>query len=422
MTGLKNIRRLVGRHWWLLRHRNHFVDHARGNRPRLFVDVSTILHHDAQTGIQRVVRGIWSELLHRDSEGFDLLPIYATRSRGYRLASLEAMNHDLTGLTDTPVSARQGDIFLGLDLTAHLLPKYRRQVEEWRGAGATVHLMVYDLLPVLRPDWFNVRNHKNFLLWLKLLAEEADQAICISQQVSRDLRAYLHDIGSERTLDITNVRLGGDIAASRPSEGVCEEVGRVIRQARFRPAVLMVGTIEPRKGYDAALRAFEHLWATQPNAPDLVIVGKPGWKTAELQQRLRAHPQHGRKLHWLSQVTDEGLCELYEGTRGLLIASRGEGMGLPLLEAVMHDKPVLARDLPVFREQGLPQVRYFEDDSPAVLGAEIMQLAKGKPFAASARAPSFTWSECVDHLLGALGVRANEAVCYTPTPSQRQPV
>ena len=113
---------------------------------------------------------------------------------------------------------------------------------------------------------------------------------------------------------------------------------------RFRPTALMVGTIEPRKGYDVALRALQHLWATRgAEAPDLVIVGKPGWKTEQLQRRIRSHPEQGRQLHWLDQVSDESLCSLYQSSRGLLMASHAEGFGLPLLEAVVHRRHVLTR-------------------------------------------------------------------------------
>src|SRR5205085_1970151 len=117
------------------------------------------------------------------------------------------------------------------------------------------------------------------------------------------------------------------------------------------------------------------LWCERPtDSPDLVIVGKPGWKTSGLQEQICAHPEFGQRLHWLREMSDEGLCLLYEACRGLLVASRGEGWGLPLIEATMHRRFILARDLPVFREHGQTNIAYFTDDSPGPLGERLVEL------------------------------------------------
>jgi glycosyltransferase involved in cell wall biosynthesis len=171
----------------------------------------------------------------------------------------------------------------------------------------------------------------------------------------------------------------------------------------------MVGTIEPRKGYETALAAFESLWRDRRGeALDLVIVGKPGWKTTALQEKLRTHPERGARLHWLTDVSDEGLCRLYDSCAGVLVASEAEGFGLPLIEAAAFRRHVLARDLPVFREQRLPNVTFFNDESPAALGQRLLELAalgKARP-APISELPS--WSSCVDGLLREIGIEWSE--------------
>ena len=394
------------RHAWLWRNRQSFQKPALMQTPRLLVDVSAIIRHDAQTGIQRVVRAVWSELSSRKDGNFEALPVYATSKQGYCYAPVDFLNCGVTTLTCEPASVGPGDKFLGLDLSAHLLPKYRKQLRAWRRNGATIHLVVYDLLPLLRPDWFSEAAVGHFRRWFTVLTREADEAICISDQVAHDLSAYLA-IASKTSPAIRRLRMGADISASVPSTGLCEDVQKVLDQTRFRPAILMVGTVEPRKGYEAALRAFEYLWATRPSeSPDLVIVGKAGWKTTELQAKLRNHPERGRRLHWFDRMSDEGLCLLYEACRGVFMPSCGEGFGLPLIEAAAHRRHVLARDLPVFREQCLAGISYFSDDRPESLANELVKLAgagKGGP----APAPKLaTWRESVDGLLVDLGLQA----------------
>jgi glycosyltransferase involved in cell wall biosynthesis len=276
--------------------------------------------------------------------------------------------------------------------------------------GATVHLVVYDLLPLLRPEWFNPRMHAHFCRWFTLLSEDTDQALCISRQVSRDLRDRLHTSHRGSMPKIAHIDMGADIAATRPTTGVSPEVADLLDRLRFRPSVLMVGTIEPRKGYDVALAAFEHLWRQrQGDAPDLVIIGRGGWKTAKLQQAIRSHAEHGRRLHWLEGVSDESLCKLYGASRGLLMASHGEGFGLPLREAAEQGCPVLSRDLPVFREQNLPNVLFFEDERAPELSARIMDLLRFSATKLSLTDRLPTWSECVDGLVATIGLPSARA-------------
>ena len=401
--------RFGARHAWLWRHRQRIGEQGR-EQPRLLVDVSAIIHHDAQTGIQRVVRAVWSELRQRHGHGIEVAPVYATHSRGYCYAPLDFLEARPNDLPRVPVRARANDRFLGLDLSAHFLPKYRRQLRAWRAHGVTIHMIVYDVLPLLKPQWFSSTAVVNFRNWFRLLTEDVDQAICISRQVSRDLRECVRDRAPLSTLSIASMQMGGDIASTRPSEGVCGEVSNLIDRLRFRPAILMVGTIEPRKGHAAALPAFELLWRTRGSeAPDLVIVGKP----AALQKYIQSHPERGRRLHWLDQVSDEGLGRLYEASRGLLVASHAEGFGLPLAEAITQRRPVLARDLAVFREQNLPSVLFFEDDRPAALSERLMDLLKIGPLPANMKPDFPTWSSSVDGLLHELGIS---------TPARTEPL
>jgi glycosyltransferase involved in cell wall biosynthesis len=403
MKGLARTVQVGARHAWLWRNREGFAECSAGAAPRLLVDVSAIIRHDAQTGIQRVVRAVWSELRCRNRMGFEVLPIFATSNHGFCYAPQDFLENKTLEAPPQPVRVRPGDRFLGLDLCAHLLPKYRRQLTAWRANGASIHLIVYDLLPLLRPEWFTPSAVGHFRKWFEVLAEDADEAICISDAVAGELQQRFNSMGMLRRPAISRLRMGADIAASVPSKGICEGLALTLERMSFRPAVLMVGTVEPRKGYEVALAAFEHLWRAGQDGPDLVLVGKAGWKTTRIQQAIRSHSEFGRRLHWFDRMSDEGLCLLYDACRGLLMASRGEGWGLPLVEAAMHRRYVLARDLPVFREQRLENILYFADDAPEALGGQVMQLiAIGQKPAPVASLP--TWSNCADSLLSTIGL------------------
>jgi glycosyltransferase involved in cell wall biosynthesis len=127
--------------------------------------------------------------------------------------------------------------------------------------------------------------------------------------------------------------------------------------------VLMVGTIEPRKGYALVLDAFDAIWR-EGHAMHLVIVGRPGWNVKELIARLHNHPQLGERLHWFDSADDKALDVLYDAAAGVLIASEAEGFGLPIVEAAIHGKALLVRDIPVFREVAGDGATYFRAETP----------------------------------------------------------
>ncbi len=393
-----NVRRI-----WLRRNKAAFADHGPTRKPRLLVDVSVIVRNDAGTGIQRVVRSVWSHLSSHSSDEFDVVPVHATRGRGYCFAPVDFLSSEQR-LDHVPVGVKMGDCFLGLDLAAHHLPKWGEQIDAWRANGAKVHVVVYDLLPWFRPDWFPPATGARFAAWLESISKRADQLLCISEEVAGELGGLLTRVAAERRPRIGRLRLSGDVAGSVPSVGLSREVENTLRWVRANPTVLMVGTVEPRKAYDRAISAFEHLWRSGADAPSLLIVGRPGWKTAELQDRIRQHPEFGGRLHWLQAASDEALDHAYTAARAVLVTSYAEGFGLPLAEAAMHRRWTLVRDLPVFREQRLPNIHYFSDDSAAALAQSIDAIIRTASHGEPPRADIPHWSSCVDRLIEEIGL------------------
>jgi glycosyltransferase involved in cell wall biosynthesis len=380
------------------------------NSHQLLVDVSVIYRHDSQTGIQRVVRALLLQLLHHPPAGFAVRPVYATKTKGYHYAQTDFLERPEGRLeyVAPPVRVAQGDIFLGLDLTAHLLPRHEGQIRNWKKYNVKVHILVYDLLPIIHGEWFSRRMRKHFLRWLKFVKRNADSVLCISDQVCSD---FLRTTETSRprmrqNIDVNRIRLSGDISTSAPTTGVPENMEELLTLLRSVNTVLMVGTIEPRKGYEVALAAFDMLWQRQAGPTcKLVIVGRPGWKTDLLQRRLQTHPEANQRLFWFDDASDTFLEALYKASTGVLITSHAEGYGLPLAEASNNGRPVLARDLPVFRELQYPFVTYFTDDSPQALSRQIenwLLTASASSQTSAASAPD--WSASRDDVLCALGI------------------
>ncbi|WP_322072997.1 glycosyltransferase family 4 protein [Burkholderia cepacia] len=345
-------------------------------RPRqLLIDVSIIARHDAGTGIQRAVRSLSLELLKAPPPGFEVRFVHATRKRPYHYA--HAYTTALTGATaaDAPgeLDARPGDLFIGLDLASRILPARRADLVALQLRGVRCAFVVYDLLPATHPAWFTKRSSTAFRKWLASLALHADALFCISDAVAQSTRTWFrtrYRLPAGAPL-VDWFHLGANFSA-HPDDPV-QPVRAISPDEPV--TLLMVGTIEPRKGHALALSALEILWAR--NIPvRLVVVGRKGWRADDVVERLHHCEQAGRPLKWLRDSNDAMLEQQYRDAHGVLMASEAEGFGLPLVEAARYGLPVLARNLPVFREIAGSHVEYFDAATATALADELAEWVK----------------------------------------------
>ena len=376
-----------------------------GIERQLMLDVSELAQRDAATGVQRVVRSYLKALLKSPPEGFRVMPVYATRDEGYRYArtfTRRFLGYETENLTDDPVQWQAGDIFFGLDMQHHVQLTHKEFYRQLRLFGVTVKFLVYDLLPIqlagLFKDW-NARDlHEQ---WLEMIAA-MDGAICISKATADAYDRWIDEKIIRRTsnFQIAWVHIGGDIDGSKPSQGMPADAPSVLDAIRRQPSFLCVATLEPRKGQQQILEAFELLWDEGLDA-NLVLVGQPGWQTDDLAEKVRGHPEQGQRLFWLQGISDEYLEQVYAASTGLIAASINEGFGLPLIEAARHCAPIIARDIPVFREVAADCAFYFTGDTPPKLATalkEWLDLYHSGHHPKSNQLRWSTWQESAEYL------------------------
>ncbi|APA88936.1 glycosyltransferase family 4 protein [Paraburkholderia sprentiae WSM5005] len=375
---------------------------GRNCEQRLLVDVSIIAQQNAGTGIQRVVLAILGQLLIDPPHGWTVEAIYATRKSPYRYANdfvSRTFGIDASS-EDTLVKVHRGDLFLGLDMASRILSRRKRDLALWQKQGVCFVFIVYDLLPALHPDWFTQRARKAFAQWLTTLAIHATALLCISNSAADETRNWFltHYKLDSADLPISWFHLGADFEGGATQNEASATNNCVA--TTVQPTLLMVGTVEPRKGYEQAIAAMELLWS-QGNDVKLVIVGKRGWNVDDLVARIERHPELNNRLLWFPDTTDQQLINLYQQATGVVMASNGEGFGLPLIEAAKFGVPVLARDIKVFREIAGDNVSYFSGTTASNLAAPLqswlLEMIAGK-------APDIrelhwlTWAESATHL------------------------
>jgi len=381
----------------------------RANRTRrgprkLFVDVTAVVRNDLKTGIERVTRNIATELLRAEIEGVrvELARFHEGRYHYARDYACQLLGLPSLGMPEEIIEVGSGDVFFGLDWVADVVPGNQALYQSWRDRGATVYFLVHDLLPVLKPEFFPPGIDKMHGAWLHSIASCADGLVCVSRTVARELVDWIDHRGviRQRALPVGYSYSGAELDTERASTGVEAQslsapVTQALEQMRQAPALLMVGTVEPRKGHRTALQALDELWKTGKEV-NLVIVGKLGWMMDAFGEELRAHPMYGQRLFWLTGIDDWELQALYEASGALLVASEGEGFGLPIIEAARHGVPVIARDLPVFREVAGERAVYFADGGASDLAEALvrwLELKRQGQVPASSDIPRVSWAQ-----------------------------
>lgn len=371
-------------------------------RRQLFVDLSEIVQRNAGTGIQRVTMSIMTDLIVNPPSGYEVRPVFAEHGvPGYRYANnFVRKTFDLRSNlgNDDPIDSHPGDLFLALDYQPHIIPQQEGFIQQMFCRGVDVWFVIYDMLPLSLTSAFLPGADIDYTRWLKI-ATGFNGVVCISRAVADEVTAWLDasKIAQRARPAVHHFHLGADF-----------RVGEVIKRRAPGgvPVFLMVGTIEPRKGHRQVLEAFEILWSRGVNA-DLLIIGKRGWMVDDVIDKILHNQSNNRPLRWFERIDDGELGKVYESASCLIAASTGEGFGLPLIEAARHSLPIIARDIPVFREVAGEHAAYFSGTR-----AEDLALAIEHWLASHARGehprpegmPWLTWAQSVERLKSVLGL------------------
>jgi len=154
------------------------------------------------------------------------------------------------------------------------------------------------------------------------------------------------------------------------------------------PRLLLPVRITPRKNIELALRALALLRRELPGA-SLIVTGPPGPhnpENAAYFDRLR-QLREGLGLQGSAQfladhapgfLPDEVIADFYRLADALLLPSREEGFGIPLVEAGLARLPVFCADIPSLRALGGEDVSYFSPDAePAAVASLLLEHFRG---------------------------------------------
>ncbi len=375
-------------------------------RPAIYVDVSEWFHSRSATGIQRVLREAVAELqrIERDrpvipvvayngkfhelkgEECRSLMAVFETvgnhpeelkfesrwREVKYRIKKFKPIafllinvysaliairkknkwvNH--ASVQPNPIDVTEQDVVLLMDA---FWPPYLdiESAARWltdRG-GKTV-LLVHDLIPMLRPQWSNLIRKFIFKKRLISLAALSSQNLVVSQDQLNKIKKHLPTVDHRK---FRVIHLGADGPKGRGGFRDRAED----RHKRESNVFLMVGSLAERKGHNLVLQAFDELYASGHQKLRLIVAGSNVPATGRIKKIIDGSLPAPPYLKLLGEVSDETLAGLYMQASACIFASDDEGFGIPMWEAQHFRTPVIASDIPIFRELGNRNVTYFE--------------------------------------------------------------
>ncbi|AMO73682.1 glycosyltransferase family 4 protein [Pseudomonas citronellolis] len=288
-----------------------------------------------------------------------------------------------------PLEIRPGDVFLMLDSSWHV--DFYALAESMKAQGIRIVSVIYDLIPLTHSQFCDAGLTRVFDRWFDWVVRTADGFIAISETIRDEVRAeVVRRLGAEEAQKrlFDHFYLGSELDQVEKEQKPDPALVKVFESGA--PVYLMVSTIEPRKNHAYLLRAFEQLWAAGSQAR-LCIIGKIGWKSEDLIGAIHRHPRLNRQLFMFNRLDDTGLEYAYAKARALVFPSHSEGFGLPLVEAMQRGLPVMASDIPVFREIGQDFMAYFDLDDPASLARLVEAYEAGGRFPASGSLAQWRW-------------------------------
>ncbi len=239
-----------------------------------------------------------------------------------------------------------------------------------RRAGIPSVVTIHDLIFLHHPEYYHWLDTKLYTWKFRQTICEADHIIAISECTKRDIMHF----GSVPEEKISVIYQSFSPRFKPQSSTLPLDSAKNSPSGTPQPYLLSVGTIEERKNTLLAVKALAYL----PENLSLVLVGR----STDYAKKVRKYADHhgfGRRVIMRHDVTNDELPQLYAGAEAFVYPSRYEGFGIPIIEAIAMNLPVVAATGSCLEEAGGPHSLYVSPDDAEGLAAAIRRVLRGAP-------------------------------------------
>lgn len=349
-------------------------------KPTIWLDISDFMYYAeagniSVSGIQRVIANL---VLYRYFSDYNIVPVMLERQAlciynidinifEKLVAALQSGLHKKEYIQSleskarksiTPAKVSAGDIFVMAG--AFWVYDDYDFLKRLREKGLKISLFIHDLIQIRNPEYVDrVATNRFEETFLDVLAE-VTLLLTNSDFVRDDVKDYIQT-RLNLHIPVESVKLPTELPQAHYEY---KNIRKELLDISKENYVLYVSTIEIRKNHILLLKTWGKLLQDKNiKVPNLVFVGKWGWKTDELEAYMETCNGLEKWLFIFNNISDEELSFLYKNCLMTAYTSFAEGWGLPVGESLAYGKACVASDTTSIPEVGGDCVEYIDPSS-----------------------------------------------------------
>ena len=330
----------------------------------IYIDITQFIKKRAITGIQRVIKEYVQNALlsqvdikilcfNSQINSFELIQNDEVLNFFKDIKNYKFLNKMQIDIFNQPTF---NNIFFDMDSVWNSSLNRVTLYKKLKNSNFKIFNFIYDLIPILFPDFSYEKRVQNFTSFLSAVYEYSDFIFFDSYSAKNDFLHFKEKLNIKKNYSTKVVYLGCDFISNTPSRN--EKYEHLL----LKKYILFVGTIELRKHQPKVLEAFEIL-ASKYSDLNLVFIGKVGWNIEPFVQKMLNHPLKDKKFFWLENIDDDVLSSFYQNAFLVTYISEYEGYGLPIAESLNCNNITIASKNSSLCEVGQDFVEYISDNS-----------------------------------------------------------
>ncbi len=257
--------------------------------------------------------------------------------------------------------------------------------------------VIHDLTYVDLPQYVSAKLRSDLTRFVPKAIERSDFVVTVSEFGKN----RIHEVYAVPTNDI----LVTPIPPAPPTaHDDATRTATLHKLGIYKPYILTLGTIEPRKNIGKLIEAYKDLPKKVRDEHALVIAGRIGWYSEADEAAIKSAAREGYNIQHLGYVSEQEREILYQAATLFACASHYEGFGMPILEAMIYGTPCTVSDIPVFHEVAGTAADYFDQETSGVISAHLEALLTNKQLLTKlgkegrAQAKSLTWETVAESI------------------------
>ncbi len=240
----------------------------------------------------------------------------------------------------------------------------------FKGSSTKKIVTIHDLLYEHLPQQYSFIDRQVYRKKTMMAAENSDLIVATSKQTKEDLQRFL-------SVDPTKIRVVHQTCDQQFFAG-SKQVQATQSNMFSSPYILSLGGIEPRKNHELAIESFAILKQESKEVPaisdvKLVVAGRKTKHLTQLQALVAKHRLQG-EVHFVQDFSFRDLPRIIAYATACCYLSRWEGFGIPIVECLAMEKPILVSDVAFAREVAGDAGLYIDPERPDELAHQLSLL------------------------------------------------